>query len=153
MGYNTVFHGKFTLDRPLDDDTYQFLRKLADTRRMKRKVDDKYGVDGEFYVDGAGYHGQDREANIVDYNTPPKTQPSLWCSWEPTPDRMSIQWNGSEKFYSYADWMVYIVSKILKPRGYVLNGAVAYTGEDKSDTGFVIVQNNETMMVTTRERQ
>ena len=34
MGYTTDFTGQFDLDKPLDDETYEFLCKFNSTRRM-----------------------------------------------------------------------------------------------------------------------
>ena len=141
MGYSTDFSGQFTLDRKLDDETFDLLNGLASTRRMKRNVDSKYGVDGEFYI-GKGDFGQDEEDNIVDYNTPPRTQPSLWLQWIPTDDREHIEWDGNEKFYSYVEWIEYIINKVLKPKGYVLNGVVEWGGEERSDVGEITITDN-----------
>ena len=149
MGYTITFHSAFVLDRELDDDTFTFLKKLNDTRRMKRAVGPEYGVEGEFYVDGGGMCGQAEESNIVDYNTPPSTQPGLWCQWVPTEDRRYIQWDGGEKFYNYVKWLQYIIDKILQPEGYVLNGQVAWVGEDSSDQGIMVVKDNK---ITTLEK-
>ena len=142
MGYSTYFEGRFKLNNKLDDETYEFLQALSCTRRMKRDVDPKYGVEGEFYVEGGGMCGQDKEDNIINYNQPPKTQPSLWCDWVPTPDRMHIEWNKGEKFYNYIEWIKYIIIKILAPKGYILNGKVTYQGEDTHDNGVIQITNN-----------
>lgn len=143
MGYTTEFNGKFNLNKKLDKETHEFLTKLATTRRMKRKLPPEYGIEGEFYVDGAGYAGQDREDSIVDYNKPPSTQPGLWCQWIPTHDGTAIEWDGSEKFYHYVDWIKYIIDKVLAPRGYSLSGVVDWRGEDWSDTGTIVVRDNK----------
>jgi len=143
MGYTTDFEGQFDLDKKLDDETYNLLKGLNMTRRMGRKVDKKFGVEGEFYYKNDGDFGQKREDNIIDYNRPPKTQPSLWLQWTPTEDRLSIEWDGGEKFYSYVEWISYIIEKILKPRGYVLNGAVKWYGEEEDDIGTIFVRDNE----------
>lgn len=143
MGYTTEFNGKFNLNKKLDKETHEFLTKLASTRRMKRKLPPEYGIEGEFYVDGAGYAGQDREDSIVDYNKPPSTQPSLWCQWIPTHDGTAIEWDGGEKFYHYVDWIKYIIDKVLAPRGYSLSGVVDWRGEDWSDTGTIVVRDNK----------
>jgi len=142
MGYTTDFMGKFTIDRPVDDETAKLLIGLARTRRMARRVDKKYGVDGEFYVDGKGYAGQGEDPNIIDHNRPPRTQPSLWCQWELQEDHQTIQWDSGEKFYHYIEWIKYLIDKILKPRGYVVNGKVSWHGEDFSDIGIILVDNN-----------
>ena len=145
MGYTTEFNGRFNLNKQLDDVTFNFLKKLNETRRMARKVDTKYGVEGEFYVDGTGNFGQGKEPNIIDYNKEPKTQPSLWCSWTPTDDRLHIEWDGSGKFYGYIEWIEYIISKVLAPRGYIVNGSVKWRGEDFDDTGVLEVHDNNVM--------
>ena len=85
MGYTTDFEGEFKLDKPLDAETKEFLEKLSDTRRMKRTFpNDEYGVDGEFYVD------DEAKDSVVEINSPPSTQPSLWCQWIPNDDGSKI---------------------------------------------------------------
>jgi hypothetical protein len=84
MGYTTDFSGSFELNKQLGPKMKEFLTKLNETRRMKRKVSDKFGVDGEFFVGGTGSFGQDSTGDVVDYNDPPSTQPGLWCQWTPT---------------------------------------------------------------------
>ena len=148
MGYTTDFKGQFDLDKKLDPETHELLRRLSVTRRMKRNVDAKYGVDGEFYAESLDDCGQNREDNIVDYNTPPGTQPSLWCQWTPTEDGLHIEWDLGEKFYAYVEWLEYIIEKILAPRGYVLSGEVRWRGEDFDDTGKIVVKKNK---VTTKQ--
>lgn len=155
MGYSTDFEGKFTIDKNLDDKTYNFLCKLAETRRMKRDICllpstgfEKYGFDswgeeGEFYVDAGGLAGQNREKSILEYNQAPQTQPGLWCQWVPNNDRVTIEWDGNEKFYNYLEWLEYIIEKVLEPRGYKLNGLVSWQGEEASDFGQIKVKNNE----------
>jgi hypothetical protein len=101
---------------------------------MMRKMEG-YGIQGEFYIDGGGYAGQAIESNVLDHNKPPKTQPGLWNHWTPTDDLMGMEWNGSEKFYNYVEWLEYLITKVLAPRGYVLTGVVSYQGEDSSDFG------------------
>lgn len=141
MGYSTDFYGQFKLNKKLDNKTYEFLTKLATTRRMKRRgLPSEYGTDGEFYVNGSGDFGQAEESNIVDYNTPPRTQPSLWCQWIPTEDRKGITWDGGEKFYEYVAWLQYIMNSVLIPRGYKLSGTVEFQGEDRDDRGLIVVK-------------
>jgi hypothetical protein len=142
MGYSTDFEGKFTIDKPVDDETYKLLRGLATTRRMKRRVDSKYGVDGEFYVEDLEDFGQKHTPDIIDYNTPPSTQPGLWCQWLIQKDKQTIEWDGGEKFYNYVEWIKYIINRILKPRGYIVNGRVEWYGEDRNDGGVIVVNNN-----------
>lgn len=142
MGYTTEFRGRIDLDKELSQEDREFLTKFSETRRMARNVDPKYGVEGEFYVDGTEQFGQGHDTNIIDYNRPPKTQPGLWCQWVPTSDGKGIEWDGEEKFYNYVKWLEYLIDKILAPRGYVANGEVEWRGEEWEDTGRIVVTNN-----------
>lgn len=141
MGYTTdFFNQKLRLNKQLSVDDKNFLTKLSETRRMARNIEG-YGVEGEFFVDGEGMMGQDRDNTIIDYNRPPSTQPGLWCQWTPTEDGWGLEWDGGEKFYHYVEWLEYIINW-LKPRGYVLNGTVDWQGEDSEDRGTIVVSNN-----------
>ena len=142
MGYTTDFSGRFELNKQLSPKMKQYLILFNETRRMQRNTDEVFGVQGEFFVFGGGSFGQDREPNIVDYNEPPSTQPSLWNQWTPSHDGMAIEWDGGEKFYSYTEWLVYLIHKILAPNGYVLNGVVEWQGEEVGDVGEIFVENN-----------
>lgn len=142
MGYTTEFRGSFELNKKLDATTHTFLNKLNETRRMSRNLGPEFGTEGEFFVDGRGHAGQDHEASIIDYNSPPSTQPGLWCQWRPTESGTAIEWDGGDKFYNYIPWIQYIISNVLEPKGYILNGEVAWRGEDWSDTGNIIIRNN-----------
>lgn len=150
MGYTTEFTGKFKFNKKLDMHTHRFLVKLAETRRMQRKVDAKYGVEGEFYVDGGGDFGQAKEANIINFNTPPQTQPGLWLKWVPTDDGLHYEWNQAEKFYNYIEWLQYVIDNILTLRGYSLEGVVHWTGEERDDIGTIqcVSCENDTKILT-----
>jgi hypothetical protein len=153
MGYTTDFSGSFKLNKPLDEDTREYLTKFADSRRMKRNLPSvldangnvlqDFGVDGEFYVDGLGPFGQAPDSSIVDHNKPPRTQPGLWCGWVPNEDGTAIVWNQQEKFYYYIEWIKYIVTNFLAPKGYVLNGDVEWQGEESSDIGMIRIVDNK----------
>ena len=144
MGYTTTFDGQFDLNKELDSETYEFLNKFASTRRMGRLgLDEKFGVEGEFYVDSDGFMGQDKDDSIIDYNRPPKTQPGLWCQWVPNEDGTAIIWDGGEKFYEYVPWIKYIITKILAPKGYKLTGEVTWQGEEDYDFGKIVIKDNK----------
>lgn len=142
MGYTTDFSGSFQLNQPLQPRMKEFLTKFNETRRMARNVDEAFGIEGEFYVLGGGSYGQDHEPNIIDFNNQPSTQPSLWCQWTPNEDGTAIEWDGGEKFYSYSEWLFYLINKILAPNGYVLNGTVTWQGEETGDVGKIKVVDN-----------
>ena len=149
MGYTTDFNGTFKLNKPLDLDTHGFLVKLNETRRMlrdsaklKAKTGIDYGIDGEFFVNGDGFAGQDDDDTVLDHNRPPRTQPGLWCQWRPNDNGTGIAWDGGEKFYNYIAWIEYIINKVLKPKGYELTGCVQWRGENFDDIGTILIKNN-----------
>jgi hypothetical protein len=154
MGYTTDFEGKFTINKPVDDDTYNLLKGIATTRRMKRSgLSEKYGIDGEFYFEkedfgNCGQSDKPKQGRIVDYNNPPRTQPGLWCQWLIQEDRKTIEWDEGEKFYDYVEWIEYLIVTILSPRGYKVNGEVTWQGEDGYDMGKIIIKDNK---VTTKQ--
>lgn len=143
MGYSTEFEGEFKVNKKVDKKTYDLLVGLATTRRMKRKgLDPKiYGIEGEFYVEEDNF--APIKGIIVDNNEPPKTQPGLWCQWKIQENKQTIKWDGNEKFHDYIEWLEYIVNRILKPKGYVLNGSVRWRGDDFGDVGSIFVKDNE----------
>ncbi|NVM33993.1 MAG: hypothetical protein HWN81_00255 [Candidatus Lokiarchaeota archaeon] len=160
MGYTTDFHGKFKLNKTLDNDTKVYLTRFNETRRMAFNVDSKYGIDGEFYV---GHHwdfsgcfaGQvDRSySGLMSYNCPPSTQPGLWCQWTPSDCGNYIEWDGGEKFYNYVEWLQYIIDNFLKPKGYSLTGDVHWQGESSNDMGVIVVQNNAVKTMDVNEHR
>ncbi len=141
MGYTTTFKGTLELNKQLTSEDYNFLVNLNKSRRMKLKVAAKYGVEGEFYVnDDLSMWG--KSDKVIDNNTPPSTQPGLWCQWVPTNDRFGIEWDSGEKAYNMEDWIFYIINRYLAPRGYVLNGKVEAYGEDPGDVWAIRVEDN-----------
>ncbi len=155
MGYSTDFNGAFNLDEPLTEAHAKYLRKFSETRRMQRlpvitsqfkddcrtAVGLPIGVDAEYYTGGNG--GWDsKDLSVVDYNSPPGSQPGLWCQWIPSDDNKTIIWDGGEKFYNYVEWLEYIICHFLEPWGYTLNGTVTWQGEEHLDVGRIVVTNN-----------
>ena len=154
MGYTTEFEGSFGITPNVLSKHEKYINKFSDTRRMKRNsnvcetypdkirlnVNLPIGNYGEYFVGGTGYAGQDEDSSILDYNAPPPSQPGLWCQWIVEDDQLI--WNGMEKFYDYTEWLKYLIEHFFKPWGYNLNGTVEYQGEDSSDFGMIIVENN-----------
>lgn len=141
MGYTTDFDGEFKVNKPVNKKTYDVIKGLNETRRMRREgLEDVYGVEGEFYV-------EDDNKGVVDHNSPPKTQPSLWCGWEIKDDKQTIKWDGVEKFYGYVEWIEYIIAKILEPQEYLLKGIVSFQGEESSDIGKICIENNKVTVI------
>lgn len=160
MGYSTDFEGTLSFSRSLTEAETAYINKFANTRRMRRhtptlweidygqngKVNPKdksdvYGIEGEFYVGGKGFMGQDRDESIMDYNTPPATQPSLWAQWIINEDG-ELEWDGGEKFYSYIEWLKYYIDNFFEPWGVVANGEIKWQGEGTGDIGLIVVKNN-----------
>jgi hypothetical protein len=156
MGYTTEFNGTFILNPPATQEQIEYINKFSGTRRMRRDVaklqavhkgehglNGNYGVDGEYFVGGAGHGGQDRDETIVEYNSPPSTQPGLWCQWILTEDGTQLQWDEGEKFYKYIEWLKYLITNFFEPWGNKLSGNVIYQGEEIVDRGVISVLNNE----------
>lgn len=161
MGYTTDFEGKFDLDRDLSDEHLRYLLAFSNSRRMHQDgtklprdrlreeadlpdiaeyyVGHADPIDEDFMVQWANA-GQEETAAVIDFNSPPPSQPGLWCKW--VPGRKSIYWNGAEKFYHYVEWLRYIIDHFLRPWGYVLDGEVRWRGEDFSDMGTIVVRDN-----------
>lgn len=163
MGYTTEFEGSFALSKPLAPHHKAYLDKFAETRRVTRDaakaealpdpVRDAVGLpigpEGAYFVGAGGFHGQDRDASVDDYNNEPEGQPGLWCKWQPNKAGTAIEWNGAEKFYDYVEWLQYIVDHFLKPWGYALNGEVTWDGEERDDVGKIVAVSN---VITVKKR-
>ncbi len=164
MGYTTDFFGQINLDRPLTEEQRNYLLKFSSTRRIKRdsvmaqflpdpvrkSVSLPIGDEGQYFVGGNGFAGQDHDNSIVDYNNPPNHQPGLWCHWIPNDDGTAIEWDGGEKFYEYDKWMQYLIDNFLSRWGYILNGQIEWEGESRTDRGMIVVKDNK---VTTKQGQ
>ena len=192
MGYTTDFEGSFKLSRPTTVTEFNYINMISETRRMKRDVnklmekfkgefghptrpDNPYGNDGEFFVGGSGWAGQDHDDTIIDYNTSPGqlgfdemrdfnerygenqnrivnglSQPGLWCQWILT-DKEELQWDGNEKFYHYIEWLKYLINNFFEEWGIKLNGEVSWVGEDSSDRGKIVVENNKVRVFEVEE--
>lgn len=157
MGYTTEFSGSFAVSPTLDADMIEYLNAFSGTRRMRRDpsiIEEIYpdwedkcffgelGDEGEYFVGGGGYAGQDHDESILDYNYPPESQPGLWCQWVPSADGSEIMWDGGEKFYHYDAWLEYIIDNFLEPQGYTVNGEAYWYGEDSDDVGKLVVEDN-----------
>lgn len=109
---------------------------------MKRQCDETYGIEGEWYCEDTDDAGQGRNKNILDYNRPPCTQPSLWLQWLPNEEGTQLEWDGNEKTYSTEHWIVYLIERFFRPLGYTLNGTIEAQGEDRSDKwGIQVIDN------------
>lgn len=154
MGYTTSFTGYFKIKPTPNQKIQNLINGLSKTRRMKRDVNilkehfpnTDFGTDGEFYFNEDDFKnfGQDDTLGVIDYNNPPSTQPSLWLDWElDKEDPSKLKWNESEKFYSYIDWLDYLIKNIFTPNNLQLNGTVKFYGDEPGDFGKISIRDNK----------
>jgi hypothetical protein len=60
----------------------------------------------------------------------------------PDEEGTAIVGDGAEKFYSYIEWLGYLLGHFLRPWGYVLDGTLTWQGEEEEDHGRIIVVDN-----------
>ena len=157
MGYTTDFYGSLSFNKPVAPWLAEYINNFSRTRRMKRdpeKIKELFpdygklcfngelGVEGEYFIGGPGFCGQDRDDSVIDHNTPPVTQPGLWCQWVINETGNCLEWDGGEKFYDYEEWLDYLIENFFEPLGYVLNGDIEWEGEDSDDCGTIHVEDN-----------
>ena len=185
MGYTTDFQGQLNIDRVLTNEDVNYIKKFNDSRRMKRDVsklyelykgeggnpflpkEETYGNEGEYFVGGKEYFGQDRDDSIINYNQSPGTvvkgtdedfgtywsrytkqiqdgscQPGLWCQWTTDEEGTCLEWDGGEKFYYYVEWLKYLINHFFDKWGVKLNGEITWVGEDSEDMGKIVVVDN-----------
>ncbi len=172
MGYTTDFNGHFKLSRSLTKEEKNYINEFSNTRRMKRntkellkKYKGKYGFNGSYGNDGEYFIGGDEKIGIINFNIPPgqttyeksnfntiwdenlekieqgKCQPGLWCQWIITDDD-KLEWNGSEKFYNYVEWLNYMINHFFNVWNVQLNGEILYDGESDGDEGNILAVNS-----------
>lgn len=144
MGYNIYYEGKIKIDKPLDDETYNIIMGLSESRRMTWDADklerdgiakkSEIGEVGEFFFGHKDMEFRQlkefEKKYILNCNCPPGSQPSLNGVWIVTNDRMGLVWNRNEKSYGGHNWLKYIVEKILKPKGYNAEGIINWFTEE-----------------------
>lgn len=135
-----------------------------------------YGNEGEYFVGAGGSFGQDNKCkSIIDFNEAPgaldrnlfrdfneyweksqqhkkdgKCQPGLWLQWVLNEDGTQLEWDGNEKFYSYVEWLKYLINHFFEPWGIKLNGEVEWQGEESSDIGKIVVTDNKVQVLAGR---
>ncbi len=158
MGYTTWFEGSMKFDKPVDEKLKTFINTFAERRHMQRDVEILKEIDpdwkdhcfnGDLGNEACNYikpddheYGQSKDDSIIEYNTPPDECPGLWCDWIINDDN-ELVWNGAEKFYSYIDWLYYLIENYIRPSGYNLNGEIYWQGEGFDDEGVIVCKNND----------
>lgn len=160
MSDDTEFIGEFLFSAPLTPEHYAYLKAFNRSRRMKRhaaeteKLADPLrlavglpvGDEGEFFVAEANNNmGQVHTPDIANYNSPPATQPSLWCQWIPNEQGTALVWDECEKFAKYIEWLKYMIEKFFRPWGYTLNGRMRLQGSEPDDRSVIRIVDNDVM--------
>ena len=135
--------------------TWELHYKFSDTRRMKRNSKSMWNFTRRNQIKRKSSYrlwgifcwwillvilDKMKILRFLEYNDPPPSQPGLWCQWIVEDDQLI--WNGMKKVYDYTEWLKYLIEHFFKPLGYTLNGSVEYQGEESSDFGKIIVENN-----------
>lgn len=158
MGYTTDFYGTLQFNKPMTKKLGEYINKFSETRRMARdndKIKEVYpnwkelcyngelGTEGEYFVgdDDRFNFFTEQDPSVLNYNGKPSTQPGLWCQWI-IDENGELAWDGGEKFYHYIEWLEYLIKNFFEPEGYILNGQIKFQGEDPTDKGTIVVENN-----------
>jgi hypothetical protein len=148
MGYTTDFEGSLSITPSLTMKQTVYINQFSESRRMKRDVNilqelykGKHSLDGDYGVEGEFFNQDIEDRSVLDYNTPPKTQPGLWCQWIIN-DNGELEWDGGEKFYNYVEWLEYLINNFFKKWGVVLNGSIRWRGDSFDDIGTIKVNDN-----------
>ena len=83
--------------------------------------------------------------NIIDFNNPPPTQPSLWCNFTYDSSKKAVVWNGNDKTRNGIEWINYILNLLLK-NGYEMRGKMDWEGEEFQDRGTINVDGKEVIV-------
>ena len=156
MGYTTTFSGAFYFESPVPEKIIKYINDFSRTRHMKRSnkiIREIYpewklrswngslGKNGEYFLD-VDSNVWAADSSVLDINSNPKFQPGLWCHWIISDDGKRLGWDGAEKFYSYIEWLDYLIENFFCSSDLILNGTVEWQGEDEDDKGSIIVSEN-----------
>ena len=157
MGYTTDFYGSLKFNKPVTEQLKEYINRFSATRRMPRdneKIKEIYpnwrelcffgelGNKGEYFAPMSINFGQEYDTSVLDHNGfKGAVHPSLWCQWIINDDG-DLEWDGGEKFYSYEEWLNYLIDNFFEPLGYVLNGDIEWQGEESDDLGTIHVVDN-----------
>lgn len=135
----------FEINKPLDKNTYNFLKEFVDSeRKIYRGVAPRFGVDGEFFTNPG--------ENDFPASVPPTSQPTNFCPFDissKTCISLNTAMNACHQWEA-DKWIEYLISKVFAPRGYFLNGRIEiYKVEFADDVKLtttrkeIVVKNNE----------
>ncbi len=119
VGYSTDFSGEFELSRHLTAEVVAVVKKFCSERHdVQWFPSDEYNVHGE----------------VV-----PVGQDSPWCQWAVSEDGKHLAWDGGEKFYSYVEWLEFLIERFFGPWGVEVSGRVEWQGEYDQDVGKIVM--------------
>lgn len=136
-----IVEGAFTLTPALNQKRVAFLRQFKRTRRMtwnpeKLGKPDYWanraglglGKEGSYYVSAKGLLGQDyHNPALVDFNSPPGEQPSLWCLWNVSKSGTDLFWEADEYNGNCLEWLQYLVTHFFTPWNIEPRGQIVMT--------------------------
>ena len=79
------------------------------------------------------------ELCALDRTEMPEGAPDTYLQWVPSCDLEHLVWDGGEKFYLYVECLKWI-ALWLHERGITMDGRIDWSGEDVSDTGFIVME-------------
>lgn len=153
-----VTKGRFVFNRKITKKLADYLEWFSKMRHVKRdnQMIKKFypnwqknrcffgclGDEGEFFL--AFYNDTREDVTVIDVNTPPSSQPNLFCGWTVSDNRKFLEWDDSIEFCDAVEWLKYIIENFIKtdPHEYKLNGEVTWENIDTFEKGVIIVKNN-----------
>lgn len=161
MGYTTWFEGELTPNKPFKKEFINYINAFSGKRHEPRDVeiikrsdpdwakhclDGNLGPCGMYYVGSfdEGIIGHSFNKGIIDHHTLAKgyTCPGYWCNWYINEETGVVEWDEGEKFYNYIEWLKFLIDNFFEPAGYKLNGEIFWEGEEREDTGVIVVKDN-----------
>ena len=151
MGYTTWFEGGLTPNKPFKKEFINYINAFSEKRHEPRDVEiikrsdpdwAKHCLDGNLGPCGMYYVGSFDEGVIDRSAAKGYTCPRYWCDWCINEETGVVEWDGGEKFYNYVEWLKFLIDNFFEPAGYKLNGEIFWGGEDRDDTGVIVVKDN-----------
>ena len=158
MGYTTWFEGELAPNKPFKKEFINYINAFSEKRHEPRDVEiikhsdpdwAKHCLDGNLGPCGMYYVG-DFEEGVINHSfnkgvihgvAKDYTCPGYWCDWRIN-DAGNVAWDEGEKFYNYIEWLKFLIDNFFEPAGYKLNGEIFWEGEEREDTGVIVVKDN-----------
>ena len=95
---------------------------------------------------------QDPESipSVQNPNHPSPLLPGLFCGWTVSDNGRKLIWDGREKFRYFSEWLIFLQNHFFKPWNKNLNGYICWSGEDKKDKGFLVVNADQSISTIDR---